>query len=150
MSFEEKSTWVSLSVSVIVGGVYALFILGQLQAAQAVEIAYQRPMLFSIGAMIIVSIAGNILMAVGSAVSATIKGDGSVDHIDRKDERDDTISRRGELFGYYVSSAGMLGALALAMLRADHFWIANAIYLALMAGGLSSAVAKLVVYRRGF
>ncbi|MBU1078875.1 MAG: hypothetical protein KKB59_00160, partial [Spirochaetes bacterium] len=72
------------------------------------------------------------------------------DDIDRRDERDDHINRRGELVGYYVSSAGALGALALAMLRYDQFWIANALYLAFAVGGIVSSVAKLIAYRRGF
>jgi len=150
MSFEEKTTWVSLVVTVVVLGVYSSFVLVQLQSVPVSQLAYQRPMIITIGAMIVMTIVGTILMSIGTAVSAGISGKGPVDDIDRKDERDEHISRRGELVGYYVSSAGVLGVLALAMLRYDQFWIANALYLAMMLGGLASVAAKLFVYRRGF
>lgn len=150
MSFEQKSTWVSLAVSILVTAAYAITVSGSLTTVPVAEIAYQRPMLLCVGATIVVNIVGNILMAIGSAVSATIRGEKNVDDIDRKDERDVGIGRRGELVGYYASSVGILGALALAMLRADHFWIANAIFLSLMIGGVASSVAKLISYRRGY
>lgn len=150
MSYEEKSTWVGTVVSVLVTGIYCAFVQGQLRNVPVAQIAYQKPMLMAIGAIIVVTIIGMILMSIGSAISAKIKGGGSVDDIDRKDERDVHINRRGELIGYYVSSFGVLGVIALAMLRYDQFWIANALFLTLMIGGLVSSVVKLVIYRRGY
>jgi hypothetical protein len=114
------------------------------------EIAYQRPILLAAGAMIVLTIAGSIVMAIGTAIAAEVTGQGSVDDIDRKDERDVRIDQRGDLTGSYVSSALMVGVLALALLEADHFWIANALFGAFLVGGLVSATAKLVAYRRGF
>jgi len=150
MSFEEKFTWVSAVVSLLVAGVYATFVVGRLGSLPVAEIAYQGPLLLAIGATIVVTIAGTILMSIGTAVSAEIRGEGPALDIDRKDERDEHIDRRGELVGYYVSSAGALGALALAMLRYDQFWIANALYLSFAAGGLVASTVKLIAYRRGF
>jgi hypothetical protein len=43
--------------------------------------------------------------------------------------RDKQISRHGDLVGYYVSSAGVVGVLALTMLEYEYFWIASALYL---------------------
>ena len=74
----------------------------------------------------------------------------AADEIDRKDERDKTISRRGDLIGYYVASAGMVGVLALTMLQYEYFWIANALYLSFVVATLVSSVVKLVAYHRGF
>jgi len=150
MSFEEKTTWVATVVSVLVAGFYSSFILGQLRSVPVAQIAYQWPLITAIGAMIVITIVGTILMSIGTAISAKIAGNGSVDDIDRTDERDTQINRRGELAGYYVSSVGVLGGLALAMLRYDQFWIANALYLGLVVGGLVSSAVKLVAYRRGF
>jgi hypothetical protein len=42
-----------------------------------------------------------------------------------------------------------VGPLGLAMAEADHFWIANAIYLAAAFANVVSTSVKLVAYRRG-
>lgn len=70
--------------------------------------------------------------------------------LDRTDERDKAISKHGEYIGFYVLSVGMVGALALAMVEADHFWIANAIYLAFALSSTVASVVKIAAYRRGF
>jgi len=158
MSFEEKFTWVSTVVSTGVAAVYFTFAYGQVGEVPVDQIAYQRPLLMAIGALILLTIVGAILTAIvsaiGAAVTAEITGEGSVEEsvadIGRKDERDDDINRRGELIGYYVSSAGVVGVMALAMLRYDQFWIANALYLSFAVGALVASVAKIVAYRRGF
>jgi hypothetical protein len=150
MPYEEKVAWVSGFVSVLVGAVYASVVLPQMSSGLVGGIPFQVPMLIAIGAMIVVTIVGTVLMSIGTAVAAEITGSGSVDDIDRKDERDVDINRRGELIGYYVSSVGVLAALALTMLKADYFWIANAIFLAFLVASVVSSAAKIVLYRRGF
>jgi hypothetical protein len=150
MPFEEKIQWVSVFVSVSVSAVYSWVVLGRLGGEPVSAIAYQVPMLIAIGAMIVMTIIGTILVAIGTAVSAEITGSGSANEIDRKDERDVSIARRGDLIGYYVSSVGILGALALTMLKSDHFWIANAILLSFLIASLVSSTVKIVAYRRGF
>jgi hypothetical protein len=158
MSFEEKTTWVSASVILIVTVWYVSVVRGLLGSVPVAEIAYQKPLLIAVGATIVMTIIGAIVTAIGtaigSAVSAEIAGRGSaadaVGDVGRTDERDKDINRRGELIGYYVSSAGVVGVLALAMLRFDQFWIANALYLSFAVGTLVAAVVKLVSYRRGF
>jgi len=52
--------------------------------------------------------------------------------------------------GYYVSSVGVVGAMALTMLEYEYFWIANALYVSFVLASLVSATVKLVAYRRGF
>jgi len=106
MPFEEKFTWVSTVVSTGVAAVYFAIVLGQARTVPVAEIAYQRPLLIAIGSLIALTILGAIVVAIGTAVSAKIKGRGSVDDVNRKDERDADINRRGELIGYYVSSGG--------------------------------------------
>jgi hypothetical protein len=158
MPFEEKFTWVSAAVSTGVAAVYFAIVLGQVRTVPVAEIAYQQPLLIAIGALIVLTIVGTIATAIataiGAAVTAEITGEGSVEDsvgdIGRKDERDEDITRRGELIGYYVSSAGAVGVMALAMLRYDQFWIANALYLSFVVGAIVAAVVKLIAYRRGF
>ncbi len=150
MPFEEKVTWINAVVTAIVPVVYFVVVLGQLGQVSASEIAYQQPMLITIGVTIVLTIFGAIAMGIGSSISAEITKPGSSKDVGRKDERDVTISRRGDLFGYYVSSAGMVGVMALIMLEYEYFWIANALYLSFVIGTLVAATVKLVAYRRGF
>ena len=124
--------------------------LGRLADSSAADIAYQRPLLIAIGASIVLTIVGSILTGIGTGISAELRGRSASGEIDRKDERDKTISRRGDLIGYYVASAGMVGVLALTMLQYEYFWIANALYLSFVVATLVSSVVKLVAYHRGF
>jgi hypothetical protein len=150
MPFEEKVTWIGGFVAIVVSAVYASVVVPQLSGGAVGAIAYQTPMLIAIGAMIVMTIVVTILMSIGTAITGEITGNGSVDDIGRTDERDHDISRRGELVGFYVTSAGIIAALALAMTRADHFWIANAIFVSFMVSSVVSAAYKIVLYRRGF
>jgi hypothetical protein len=150
MTFEEKVAWVSAFVFAIVPAVYFTRVLGQLASVTASEIGYQRPMLISIGISIILMILGSIATGIGSGISAEITKPGSGSDIGRTDERDKQINRHGELVGYYVSSVGVVGAMALTMLEYPYFWIANALYLSFVIAAIVSAVVKIVAYRRGF
>lgn len=150
MSFEEKLTWVNTTTTVVVTLVYGWIIGSQVATTPVADINYQKPMLITVGAIVALTIVGAILMAIVTAIGAEITGEGSVDDIDRKDERDIDINRRGEVIGYYVVSAFMLVVLGITMLEYPHFWIANVMFAGFVAAGLTSAVVKLTAYRRGF
>jgi hypothetical protein len=150
MSFKEKMVWVNALVTVVVGAVYFGVVGARLDGGPVSSIDYKWWMIGAVGVTIVTTIVGTIVVAIGTAISAEIKGTGSAKDIDREDERDVGIDRRGELVGYYVSSAGVLAALVLAVLREDQFWIANVLYLGLLIGSVASSVAKIVLYRRGF
>jgi hypothetical protein len=150
MPFEEKMTWVSLVVAIAVPIWYVATMIGRLQSTQAADIAFQRPLIIAIVASVVLTIIGAILMSIGTSVVAVAKGRKPEDEIDRKDERDKIISRHGDLVGYYVASAGMVGVLVLTMLEADYFWIAGALYLSFVAAMVVSSLVKLVAYHRGF
>jgi hypothetical protein len=158
MSFEEKVTWLSGAITLIVAGWYVRFVLDALGRLPVEQIAYQRALLIALGAMIVLTIAGTIAVAIGSAIGTAIAnaigveltGKESADDVDRTDERDAVIEARGDRFAYYVVSALMVGALAMAMLEMPHFWIANAMFAAFVVAGLVGIAVKLVAYRRGF
>jgi hypothetical protein len=143
-------TWVSVVVTILVPAVYFVTVLGRLQDTNAADIAYQRSLITAIIATVILTIAGAIVMAVGTSVSAELRGRRAADEVDREDERDKTISRHGDLIGYYVASGGMVVVLALTMMKYEYFWIANTLYLSFVVATLVSAVVKLVAYHRGF
>ena len=150
MTFQEKTTWAYAAASAAVPTWYFWHVLSLVGHVPVAQIAYVRPMLTAIVVSIVLTIVGTIILAIVTAVGAQITGNGSINEIDRKDERDIHIGRRGELIGYYVASAGMVGVLALTMLRFDYFWIANGLYLSFVIAALVSSAAKLVAYRRGF
>jgi MFS family permease len=150
MPFEEKMTWVSVVVGLLVPVTYFAVVLPQLSDTAAAEIAYQPPLVISVVASIVLMIAGAIAMAVATAIGAEITGTGSVDDIDRSDERDIQISRRGDVVSYYVASVGAVGALILTMLEYDYFWIANTLYLSFAVASVVAGIVKLRAYRRGF
>jgi len=150
MPFEEKVTWVSLVVAVVVPVAYFAIMLGRLGDVSAADIAYQKPLLIAIGASVVLTIVGSILAGIGTGISAELRGRSAAGEIDRKDERDKTISRHGDLIGFSVSSAGMVGVLALTMLEYEYFWIASALYLSFVVGTLVGSVVKIVAYHRGF
>ena len=150
MPFEEKMTWVSLVVAIAVPVWYFATMIGRLQSTPAADIAFQRPLIIAIVASVVLTIIGAILMSIGTSVTAVARGRKPEDEIDRKDERDKSISRHGDLVGYYVASAGMVGVLVLTMLESDYFWIAGALYLSFVVAMVVSSVVKLVAYHRGF
>jgi hypothetical protein len=148
--FEEKLTWVNLVVGVIVPVGYVAVMLGRLGETSAAEISYQWPLLIAIGASIVLTIVGSVLAGIGTGISAEIRGRSASEEIDRKDERDKQISRHGDLVGYYVSSAGVVGVLALTMLEYEYFWIASALYLSFAVGTAVASAVKIASYHRGF
>lgn len=139
MSYEEKGQWVYLAVTTIAYGAYAVLLLGSAGATPLPEVEYQPLLIWTIVAAIIGSIVGRILIEmIGPSDSHT------------EDVRDREIGRLGEYRAGLVLGIGMVGPLILALVEADHFWIANAMYLVFTVQAIVGAVTKLVAYRRGF
>jgi hypothetical protein len=147
--FEEKVTWVNLVVAVVVPVTYFAIMLGRLGDTSAADISYQRPLLIAIGASVVLTIVGSIVAGIGTGISAELRGRSASGDLG-KDERDVRISRHGDLIGFYVSSVGMVGVLALTMLEYDYFWIASALYLSFVVGTLVASAVKIASYHRGF
>jgi len=138
MSFEEKSTWIYAAITVGVSAVYFAVVLRQVRNTDVTEIAYVGPMLTAIG----VAVALNILAII-------VAGIASPQEAGKKDERDKNITRYGQYVGYPVLGVGVVGALVLTMAEFEHFWIANAIYLAFVVSSITESAVKIVAYRRG-
>jgi hypothetical protein len=150
MPFAEKVNWVNVGVTVVVATLYFVVVLGQLGQHAAGEIAYQVPLLTAVGAAIVLTIVSTILVAIGAGISSAIEGGDPAKDLDRKDERDKDIERRGEVVGYYIASAGVVGVMAITMLNYDHFWIANGLYASFAIASIVSSAVKIVAYHRGF
>jgi hypothetical protein len=150
MPFEEKMTWVSLVVAIAVPIWFFATMIGRLQTMPAADVAFQKPLIIAIVASVVLMVIGAILMSIATSVTAAAKGRTPEEDIDRKDERDKTISRHGDLVGYYVASAGAVGVLVLTMLEVEYLWIAGGLYLSFVVAMIVGSIVKLVAYHRGF
>jgi len=139
MSYEEKGTWIYLVVAVVGYTVYLSLLLPQLIGGVPVaDVDYVPIMLWTIGGAIVVTIVLRILVEIVFPSEST-----------RGDVRDKEIDRLGTRVGSSFVVIGALGALVLAMLEADWFWIANVIYLCFVLSALLESITRLVAYRRG-
>lgn len=139
MTFMEKSNWVVLVVAIPTLLVYAALVVPQVLGRQIAEVSWVQPMIFAILGFIVANVLGNVVAAASNPGEA-----------DKKDQRDREISHYGERVGSWLIIAGASAALVLAMATADHFWIANAIFLGGMAASIISSVAKIAAYRGSF
>ena len=138
MAFEEKHWWTYALIAVVVSAIYFANVLPKAANMPVTDIRYQLPLLIAGGAAVVLSILANIVIAITSA-----KGP-------KKDERDRDIHRLGEYVAGLVLAVGMVLPFGLTLTQADHFWIANAMYLAFVLSALAGSAVKLVAYRRGF
>ncbi|MCC5581149.1 hypothetical protein IMZ11_36620 [Microtetraspora sp. AC03309] len=139
MSFGEKRSWIYAVSALVVSVVYFATVLGQVPGTDVTKIAYIRPMLTAIGVAVVLNIVASVVATIASPRDA-----------DKEDERDKEINRLGQHVGFYVVSVCALVPLGLAMVEAEHFWIANSLYLAFVVSAFTSSIVKIVAYRRGF
>ncbi len=139
MPFEEKSAWI---MGVLAIGTYAGYLAVVLQGAgdaPLADVPYAAALLWALGISIAASVVLHTLMGMFWP-----KGDR------RKDQRDREINRFGEYIGQSFVVVGGVAALVMSMAQVDHFWIANAVYLAFVLSAILGSTAKIVAYRRGF
>ena len=139
MAFLEKSNWVVIVVAVPTFLVYVALVVPQVLSKPIAEVSWVQPMVLTIVGFIVANVLGNVVAAASNPRDA-----------DRSDQRDREIDQVGERVGNWLIVAGAIAALVLAMTRADHFWIANAIFLGGIAGAVASSVTKIAAYHGTF
>jgi MFS family permease len=139
MPYEEKNAWAFGLVAIAGYVTYLAILLPRSAGIPLAETPYVGPMLATIGGAILAGILAGIVIGILSPRDR-----------DKKDQRDREIYRFGEYVGRAFVVIGAVSALLLAMFEADHFWIANAVYLAFVLSAVLSTVARLVAYRRAF
>ncbi|WP_107309409.1 hypothetical protein [Streptomyces sp. TP-A0356] len=140
MAFEEKRAWMLVLVTIASYAAYLAVVLRRHDGAAALaQTPYVSALLWTVGAAVVTQIALNIVVAILSPEGANTK-----------DQRDREIHRFGMYIGQSFIVIGGAAGLALAMVRADQFWIANVIYLAFALSAILSSTAKIVAYRLGF
>ncbi|WP_030276244.1 hypothetical protein [Streptomyces sp. NRRL B-24484] len=139
MAVEEKRAWIMLLVTLCSYAAYVATVLGGAGSGPLTAAPYRAALLWSVG----LAIAASVVLHI--AVSIAAKEGGR-----QKDQRDREIHRFGDHVGQSFLAIGGVAVLVLAMARADHFWIANAAYLAFVLSALFGSAAKIDAYRRGF
>jgi len=142
VGYGERNTWTSLVTSAVGVVVYAVIIGRQLGSRPVAEIEWLSPMLWTIGAAIVVSIVAGILWGIVAGVR-----DPEERHVE--DVRDRDIARLGDRVGQAFLVLGAVGALVLCATDAERFWIAHVLYLGLALSAIVGGVARVVVYRGG-
>lgn len=139
MAFLEKSNWVTLIVSVPTLLYYLTLVVPDVLRKPVAEVSWVQPMVITIVGFVVANIIGNVAAAASNPAEA-----------DKNDERDREIDHLGERVGNWLIIAGAIAGLVLAMSRADHFWIANAIFLGGIVGALLSSATKIAAYHGSF
>ena len=143
MSLEEQHWWSYATIALVVPAIYFAIVLRQLGGTPAAQIEFQLPLLVAGGTGVVLTIVATIVLRVTTVI-------GSPKGTPRTDQRDRDIHRLGEYIAGIVLAAAMAVPFGLVMIEADHFWIANAMYLAFALSALAGSAVKLVIYRRGF
>ena len=133
MAYEEKSGWIMAVLATTAYAVYLVVVLTL--PGELTERPYAAPMLWTIGGSIVVSILIHIVIGMFSSRV--------------KDQRDREIARTGEISGQAFLVIAAIGALLLALLEADTFWIANAIFLGFVLSAIVGSLARIGFYRVG-
>lgn len=142
MGYVERNTWAQLIASAAGTIVYVALVLSQLWSRPVGEIGWQWPMVWTITGAIVLSIVLSILWGIAAGMR-----DPDEEH--RADQRDREIEHLGDRVGQAFLVIGGLAALVLAMVRADWFWIGNAIFFGFFLSAFVGGIARIVVYRRG-
>ncbi|GAB2857761.1 hypothetical protein [Lentzea nigeriaca] len=138
MAYEEKRAWALAIIAVVGYAVYVLLVLGRADGRPLAEVPYAGAMLWTIGLGIVAGIVSGIWFGIAA------RDDGL-----QSDERDREIGRFGEHIGQSFVAIGGVSAMALAMVEAAHFWIANVLYLCFVLSAVLGSMAKISAYRRG-
>lgn len=139
MAFEEKRAWLMALVAAVAYAVYVAIVLSAADGGALAAADYVAPLLWTVGAAVVVTILLTVLVSILSPEGAN-----------EKDQRDKEIHRVGDHIGQSFVVLGAVGALAMALAQWDHFWIANVIYLCFVLSAVVTSIAKIVAYRRGF
>lgn len=143
MSVEEKHWWAYGVIALGVPAVYFAILLREVATTPVDEIEFQLPLLIAGASGVVLAIVATIVIRIAAAIGAPR---GAL----LNDARDRGIHRFGEFVAGIVLAAAMVVPFSLAMLRADQFWIANAMYLAFVVSAVAGSAVKVASYRRDF
>lgn len=138
MSYQERSAWASGVIAVLGYAGYLAVVLARADGGPLAAVAYTGPLLVSVGAAVTAGIVTGMVLGALAGAERGIR-----------DEREREIERLGSRVGQSFLVLGGVTGLVLALVEADPFWIANALYLGFVASAVLSAVARVAASRGG-
>ncbi|RDI23818.1 hypothetical protein [Lentzea flaviverrucosa] len=138
MAFEEKRAWALAIIAIAGYAVYVVLVLNGMAGRPLAEAPYVGALLWTILGGIVAGIVSGIWLGIAA------RDDGL-----QADERDQEIGRFGDHIGQSFIAIGGVSAMALAMLEAPYFWIANVLYLCFVLSAVLGSLAKIAFYRQG-
>ncbi len=139
MSFRDKSALVTIVALLIASVVYVASLVSAAGGKPLVDVAYQPYLIGFVIVLVIVSVVGQIAVAVRSPKEATAP----------RDERERLITWRAGSVSAYVLEVGAFLAIALAMAQVDWFWIANTVLALWVLAEIVDGGVQLTLSRRG-
>ncbi len=139
MSFRNKSALVTIVALLVASIVYVVSLLTAAAGAPIVDVTYQPYLIGFVIVLVIVSVVGQIAVAVRSPKEATAP----------RDERERLITWRAGSVSAYVLEVGAFLAIALAMAQVDWFWIANTVLALWVLAEIVDGAVQLTLSRRG-
>ena len=139
MSFRDKSALVTIVALLIASAVYVVSLVSAAGGKPLVDVAYQPYLIGFVIVLVIVSVVGQIAVAVRSPKEATAP----------RDERERLITWRAGSVSAYVLEVGAFLAIALAMAQVDWFWIANTVLALWVLAEIVDGGVQLSLSRRG-
>ncbi|MFN8148455.1 MAG: hypothetical protein U0R76_13455 [Candidatus Nanopelagicales bacterium] len=139
MSFRDKSALVTIVALLIASVVYVVSLVSAAGGKPLVDVAYQPYLIGFVIVLVIVSVVGQIAVAVRSPKEATAP----------RDERERLITWRAGSVSAYVLEVGAFLAIALAMAQVDWFWIANTVLALWVLAEIVDGGVQLSLSRRG-
>lgn len=137
MTLQERRSWIYIVTSVLAYVGYVVYVVTHADGQPLADTAYQKPLIVSIVAAIVVNIVAEVVLAMVRPVETQM------------DVRDQEIRQIGDFTGSSLVVIGALGGLLLALAEKDYFWIANAIYLGFVLSAVVGSLTKIALYRKG-
>lgn len=138
MTLAQRSQHAYACAALATASVYAVWLLIQVGRRPVSEIDYVVPLLWTLGASMLVHALGN------GVVRASRERDEPA-----QDERDKAVAVRGDALTFYVFSGLVAVPFVLGMLQVDPFWITNSLFAAFSLAAVFGVIAKSVLYARG-
>lgn len=148
MSYQEKSSIVSIVSNLIVLAFYSIFISSRLSAGiitDANALKYiGTTILIVIGASIVLRIVNLIIFTIINAIITRKEDDPEIE-----DERDKLFKYKSERVSQFIAGLGFIGALISIVLGFSATIFLSVLFASFLIGDLVASIVKITMYRKG-